>query len=121
MLELDELRKYCLSKKCATEDFPFDETTLVFRIGGKMFCLTDIEKLPFSFNLKCDPEKAIDLRERYEAIIPGYHCNKKHWNTLIPELGLNLKTIYELIDHSYDLVFSGLKKSEKQAIIESDQ
>lgn len=120
MIEFEELRRYCLSKKCATEDFPFDETTLVFRIGSKMFCLTNMEKLPFSFNLKCDPERAIQLRERYEAIIPGFHLNKKHWNTLIPEYGLNPQLIYELIDHSYDLVFEGLKKKEKQEIIESE-
>ncbi len=119
MFDLEQLRQYCLNKKCTSEDFPFNETTLVFRIGGKIFCITDIETLPLSFSLKCDPEKAIDLRETYTAIIPGFHLNKKHWNTIIPGQGLPIKLIKELIDHSYDLVYNSLKKSVKQSIAES--
>jgi predicted DNA-binding protein (MmcQ/YjbR family) len=120
MFDLTQLREYCLSKKCTSEDFPFDETILVFRIGGKIFCFTDIEHIPFSFNLKCEPERAIELRERYSSITPGYHCNKKHWNTLIPEHSLSIQLIKDLVDHSYDLVFNSLKKSKKQAITESE-
>lgn len=106
---LDEIRSYCLSKIATTEAFPFDENTLVFKVAGKIFALTHVED-PSSINLKCDPERAIELREMNDGIIPGYHMNKKHWNTvsLLGEVDRSL--ILELIDHSYDLVVSSLPK-----------
>lgn len=115
-MNIEEFRNYCLSKKGVTESFPFDETTLVFKVGGKMFALTDIEDYPLRFNLKCDPEKAIELREQYESIIPGWHMNKKHWNTVYSDNDVNDKIIYELIELSYNLVFNNLKKSEKNKL-----
>lgn len=115
-MNIEKLREYCLSKAGAMEDFPFDETTIVFKIGSKIFAMSDLEKLPFSVNLKCDPEKAIELRERYECIIPGWHMNKKHWNTVYPERELPVSLFYEMIDDSYELVKKTLKKSEKEEI-----
>ncbi|MBN1637749.1 MAG: MmcQ/YjbR family DNA-binding protein [Ignavibacteriales bacterium] len=113
---LEKIREYCLKKKGVTEDFPFDETTLVFRVGGKIFLLTDIEP-PFSINLKCDPEKAIELRERYEGVTPGYHMNKKNWNTIDLQSNIPIKEIYKWIDHSYELVLSGLSKAERSKLV----
>ena len=115
-MNIETFRNYCLSKKGVREDFPFDETTIVFKIGSKMFALTDIESLPFSVNLKCEPEKAIELREQYESITPGWHMNKKHWNTVCPDSRLPLSLFYEMVDNSYNLVFNSLKKSEKLEI-----
>jgi predicted DNA-binding protein (MmcQ/YjbR family) len=116
-MDLQDLREYCLRKKGVSEDTPFDETTLVFRVGNKIFALTDIEDIPLSVNLKCDPERAIDLRERYECIIPGYHMNKKHWNTIELNSCIDDNFVRELIDHSYDLIFNSLKKAERERIL----
>lgn len=115
-MNLESFRKYCLSKKGVTEDTPFDETTLVFRVGGKIFALTDMERIPFRFNLKCDPEFAIELREKYECVTPGWHMNKKHWNTVEPDSGISDKSIMEMIAHSYELVLNSLSKKEKEKI-----
>ena len=115
-MDIESFRNYCLSKKGATEYFPFDEETLVFRVGSKMFALTSIEKIPFRFNLKCEPEWAIELRETYPCITPGWHMNKKHWNTIEIDGSLSEKFIRKLIDHSYELVLKRLKKSERQEI-----
>jgi predicted DNA-binding protein (MmcQ/YjbR family) len=106
-MDIEKLRGYCLSKTGATEDFPFDESTLVFRIKGKIFCLTDLDK-PDTINLKCDPERAAELREEHEEIIPGFHMNKKHWNTVDINGTLTDSFIFDLIDHSYDLVVNTL-------------
>ncbi len=111
-MNIEELREYCLSKKEVTESFPFDETTLVFKVMGKMFLLTDTEG-DFSINLKCDPEKAVDLRERYSSVKPGYHMNKKHWNTIYIDGSVDDGLICRWIDDSYDLVVSKLPKSKK--------
>lgn len=109
MITLDAVRNYCLKKKGKiTEEFPFDEETLVFKIFGKMFLLTNVNDLPISMNLKCDPERAIELRERYPAIQPGYHMNKKWWNTLTVDGSMPERLVYELIDHSYDEVVKKL-------------
>lgn len=116
-MNLDKFRTYCLSRKGATEDFPFDDTTMTFRVGEKMFALIDIESTPFRFNLKCDPERALELREEYECIKPGWHMNKKHWNTVVPDDTIDDAFVYELIDHSYDLIFSKLKKSVREEIL----
>lgn len=107
-MNIEVFRSYCIQKSGVTEEFPFDEDTLVFKVMGKMFAATSIGDLEFSINLKCDPEKAIDLRAAYPQILPGYHMNKRHWNTVMAEDGLSEKLIKELIDHSYDLVVGGL-------------
>ena len=111
-MNIDSLQNYCLNKKGVTEGFPFDEETLVFKVAGKMFCLVNLTP-PWSTNLKCDPEKAIELREEYEEIIPGFHMNKKHWNTVDLHGNLKESLIEELIDDSYSLVFAGLPKKVK--------
>ena len=110
IMDVEYLRDYCLIKKAVTEEFPFDDTTLVFKVMGKMFALLPLAKDPLRINLKCDPERAEDLRETYESIEPGFHMNKKHWNTLYLDGDVSDKNILELIDHSYSLVISKLSK-----------
>ena len=113
-MNVEQYRAYCLSKKGVTEHFPFDEVTLVFKVMDKMFALCGLERIPFGVNLKCDPEWAIELREEYDgSIIPGFHMNKKHWNTVEPNGNLSDEFFKELIDHSYDLVVAGLPKKLK--------
>ncbi len=107
-MEVDELREYCLSKKGCTESFPFDEYTLVFKVGGKMFALTGLDATEPSVNLKCDPERSEELRERYAEIKPGYHMSKVHWNTVMLRGSLSEAFIRELIDHSYMLIMQSL-------------
>jgi predicted DNA-binding protein (MmcQ/YjbR family) len=115
-MNVEELRELCISKKGVTEEFPFDESTLVFKVMGKMFALVALERLPLQCNLKCDPERAVELREEYDGvIIPGYHMSKTHWNTLFIEQ-LPPKLIIELIDHSYDLVVASLTKKLQQEL-----
>jgi predicted DNA-binding protein (MmcQ/YjbR family) len=114
-MNIEELREYCLSLKGVTESFPFDETTLVFKVAGKMFCLTSLEG-DFSINLKNDPEKNIELREQYPTIIPGYHMNKKHWNTVEIDGSLKEDMIKNLIDESYDLIVMSLPKIKQQQL-----
>jgi predicted DNA-binding protein (MmcQ/YjbR family) len=104
---IEELREYCLSKKFVSESFPFDESTLVFKVHNKMFALFSLEKDPLRINLKCDPEKAIELREEYWQVIPGYHSNKKYWNTVIIDQ-LPINQVCEWIEHSYNLVWEKL-------------
>jgi len=117
LMDIESFRIYCLSKKGVTEEFPFDEVTLVFKVMNKMFALTGLNSEEFRVNLKCDPEKAIQLREKHgDAIIAGYHMSKKHWNTIYFEEGLSDKFLIEQIDHSYDLVVSKLKKSDKEIL-----
>lgn len=111
-MTLDQLREYCFSKQGTEESFPFDESTLVFKVLGKMFALVDIDQ-PDSINLKCDPEKAIDLRENYDDITPGFHMNKKHWNSVSLIGRLNDSFIFSLIDHSYQEVVRSLPKKEQ--------
>jgi predicted DNA-binding protein (MmcQ/YjbR family) len=111
-MNIEEFRDYCLSKKAVTEGFPFDKTTLVFKVAGKMFALTDTEP-PFSINLKCDPEKATELRETYSSVLPGYHMNKHHWNTIEVDGSIPDKLIYEWTDHSYNLIVQSLPKAVK--------
>lgn len=106
---LDDLRNHCLQKTGVSEGFPFDKNTLVFKVFGKMFALTDVDVFD-SINLKCDPEKAIDLRERFHGIQPGYHMNKKHWNTVALMNDVSDQLLFELIDHSYLLVYNSLPK-----------
>ena len=115
-MDIEEFRDYCLSKKGVTEEFPFDETTLVFKVMGKMFALTGLDNLPFNVNLKCDPERAIELREFHPEIAPGYHMSKKYWNTVTFSGTLATDMLCELIDLSYNLVVSGLTKKAKQEL-----
>ena len=114
-MNIESYREYCLAKKGVTEDFPFDNETLVFKVGGKMFALTGIEQFK-SINLKCDPERAIELREEYAGILPGYHMSKKHWNTVMMDGSVPMKLIKQMIDDSYDLVVSSLPKRERDAL-----
>jgi len=112
-MNIEDFRTYCLSKKGVEEAFPFDEVTLVFKVVNKMFALTGLDAEEFRVNLKCDPEKSVELRELYVDIIPGWHMNKKHWNTVYFERELEDKLLYELVDHSYDMVVKGLKKKDR--------
>ena len=115
-MNVEELRAYCLAKKGTTEEFPFDLETLVFKVMGKMFALVPLERIPPQCNLKCDPERAIELREEYDSVImPGYHMSKTHWNTLYLE-NLPPNLIRELVDHSYDLVVAGLTKKLREEL-----
>lgn len=108
-MNIEDIRNYCIAKKGVSEEFPFDDTTLVFKVMGKMFALTSL-KTASTINLKCDPEYAVELREQYIEITAGYHMSKKHWNTVSYIQGLSANFIFELIDHSYDLVTGGLTK-----------
>lgn len=111
-METDTFREHCLNKRGATEDTPFGEEHLVFKVGGKMFALVGLEEVPARANLKCDPDRALELRDRYEQVRPGYHMNKRHWNTVeiggIPDAELK-----KMIDHSYELVVAGLSKAAR--------
>lgn len=115
-MNLDELRHYFTSKKGTTEEYPFDDTTLVFKVQGKMFGLTPTTSDDLRMNLKCDPGLASDLRSAYEGILPGYHMNKTHWNTIIANMDVPDEKIYQLIDHSYDLVVAKLPKKVREAL-----
>ena len=106
---LEEIRAYCLNKPFVKESFAFDETTLVFKVHNKMFALFSLGKNPLRINLKCNPEKTLELREEYTQVLPVYHMNKKHWNTIVLE-GLPLKRIQQWIDNSYQLVWDSLPK-----------
>ena len=119
-MDIEALRNYCLAKPGTTESFPFDETTLVFKVIGKMFALTDLIENR-SVNLKCDPEKAIQLRERYDAVQPGFHMSKNLWNTVNYDGIPDDKLIFEWIDHSYDQVVKGLPKKIRNQLNELNQ
>lgn len=114
-MNLETIREYCLRKKGVTEDFPFGEETLVFRVMGKIFLLVDTSFTEF-INLKADPEMAIEWRERYEGVKPGYHMNKKHWNSVYLDGSVPHKEILMMIDHSYELIVSGLKKKDREKV-----
>lgn len=103
-MNIEELREYALSLKDVTEGFPFGEDTLVFKVNGKVFLLTSLTSDPLSFNVKCDPDDAIELRERYDCVLPGYHMNKKHWNTILVEGTFTKKQLEEFVRESYELV-----------------
>ena len=116
-MNIEEFRAYCLSKKEVSESFPFDESTLVFKVLNKMFAATNLNWEEFAVNLKCHPEKAIELRAQYPSIQPGYHMNKKHWNTVSFEDGnLSNDFLKELIDHSYDLVVQSMPKKTRESL-----
>jgi predicted DNA-binding protein (MmcQ/YjbR family) len=109
-MDLAQFREYCLSKSHATESTPFGLDVLVFKVGGKMFALATLDEVPTTVNLKCDPDLALELRDRYEQVTPGYHMNKKHWNTVEIEGDIPDPELRKMIDHSYYLVARSLPK-----------
>lgn len=115
-MDLHDIVRYCESKQGVTKDFPFDLDTLTLKVGGKMFLLADVNSDPPRINLKCDPLLAEELRKQYPSILPGYHMNKTHWNTVIVDGSIQDDTIFWLIDHSYDLVFRGLPRKEREEL-----
>ena len=114
-MNLASFQSYCLVKKGVTEEFPFDNNTLVYKVMGKMFALADVDLFE-SINLKCEPEKAAQLREEYASVLPGYHMSKKHWNTVLMDGSVPDKKVKEWIDDSYNLVASSLTKSQQKAL-----
>ena len=103
-MNIEDIRDYCLGKEGAEESLPFGPDTLVYKVKGKIFLLIGMNSDPLSFNVKCNPDKALELREEYACVIPGYHMNKKHWNTIIVDGSVNTRLLKEWIDHSYSLV-----------------
>ena len=118
-MDLAQFREYCLGKACATEGMPFGPDVLVFKIGGKIFALAALDEMPTIVNLKCDPDLALELRDRYEQVTPGYHMNKRHWNSVEIEGGLPDAALRKMIDHSYDLVAKRLPKPRAKAAVRS--
>jgi predicted DNA-binding protein (MmcQ/YjbR family) len=116
-MDIETLRAYCLAKKEVEEGFPFGETTLVFKVRGKIFLLTSLEEPALQFNVKCDPEKAIEWREQFAAVIPGYHMNKKMWNTVLVDGSVSGKILREMIDDSYELVVRSLPKKLREGLL----
>ncbi len=114
-MNAEEFRAFCINLPFVTESFPFDDTTLVFKVGGKMFALIDVEQA-ISANLKYDPERAIELREKFNAVNPGYHMNKQHWNTITFNEDVSNDLLKELILHSYELIYSSLPKKLKNEL-----
>ncbi|WP_300602036.1 MmcQ/YjbR family DNA-binding protein [Niabella sp.] len=103
-MNIEELREYCLQQPSVEEGFPFGPETLVFKVNGKIFLLTGLDNDPLQFNVKCDPEKAEVLREQYACVLPGYHMNKKHWNTIVVDGSVSNRLLKEWITDSYNLV-----------------
>jgi len=116
-MDLESFREYCLKKHGATEGTPFGETVLVFKVGGKMFALAALDEVPARVNLKCDPDLALELRDRYEQVRPGYHMNKKHWNTVEIDSGVPEAELRKMIDHSYELVVQSLPKAMRGKLL----
>jgi predicted DNA-binding protein (MmcQ/YjbR family) len=112
-MDLETLRQYCLGKLAVTESTPFGEDVLVFKVGGKIFALAPLDEVPATANLKCDPDLALELRDRYEQVRPGYHMNKKHWNTIELDSGIPDAELRKMIDHSYELVVKSLPKGAR--------
>ncbi len=116
-MDLAEFREYCRKKNGATEGTPFGEDVLVFKVAGKMFALAALDEIPVTVNLKCDPDLALELRDRYEQVRPGYHMNKKHWNTVEIDSGISDTELRKMIDHSYDLVIKSLPKAARAKLL----
>ena len=114
-MDFESFVEYCMNKPATTDHFPFDEKTLVFKVANKMYALANADDFQ-SINLKCDPERAQELRERYSGINPGYHMSKVHWNTVSVFEDVPDKLIYELIDHSYDLIVNSLPKKSREEL-----
>ena len=123
-MNLQDVYSYCMAKKAVTDHFPFDEDTLVFKVGGKIFCMTSLQEWENnrpSLNLKGDPEQNEELREQYASVRPGYHSNKMHWNTVDCNGDVSDKRVLQMVDQSYNLVYNGLTKKLKQAISDLEQ
>lgn len=116
-MNIEEFRIYCIAKPSVTEEFPFGPETLVFKVEGKVFALTGLDNPVFQVNLKCDPDHAEELRESYDEVRPGYHMNKKHWNTVDFEGSLPEELLKSLVDHSYELVVKSLPKSKREKLL----
>ena len=116
-MDVETFREYCLAKPHVTEGTPFGETVLVFKVGGKMFALVALDEIPPRANLKCDPDLALELRDRYEQVRPGYHMNKKHWNTVEIEGGIPIAELRKMIDHSYELVVKSLPRKSREKLL----
>lgn len=116
-MDIESLRAYCLAKKGVEETFPFGENTPVFKVSGKMFLLSSFTDTPLQFNAKCDPDKAIELRDRYDAVQPGYHMNKQHWNTVIVDGTIPSRLLHQMIDDSYNLVVQSLPKKVREEFL----
>ena len=112
-MDLESFREYCLKKHGATEGTPFGADVLVFKVSGKMFALAALDEVPARVNLKCDPDLALELRDRYEQVWPGYHMNKKHWNTVEIASAIPETELRKMIDHSYELVVQSLPKAKR--------
>jgi predicted DNA-binding protein (MmcQ/YjbR family) len=115
-MNIESLREYCLAKKATTEEFPFGAETLVFKVKGKMFLLVGLDNDPLQFNVKCNPDKAVELRDQYDAIQPGYHMNKKHWNTVVVDGTVPFRLLKEMIDDSYHLVVQSLPRKDREEL-----
>ncbi len=116
-MDIESLRDYCLAKKGVGEGMPFGDQTLVFKVLGKIFLLASLEKPVLQFNVKCDPEKAIEWREQYAAVLPGYHMNKKLWNTIVMDGSIPAKIVRGMIDDSYELVVKSLPKKMQEGLL----
>src|SRR5690348_5645778 len=116
-MDVVDFREYCLGKPNTTEGMPFGETVLVFKVAGKMFAVMSLDELPATANLQCNPDLALDLRDRYEQVRPGYHMNKKHWNTVAIDSGIPEAELRRMIDHSYDLVVQSVPKFVGAAVL----
>lgn len=116
-MDLESFREYCLAKPGVTEGTPFGDDCLVFKVSGKMYALLALDEIPTTANLKCDPDLALELRDRYEQVRPGYHMNKKHWNTVEIDSGVPDLELRKMIDHSYDLVVKSLPKAARAKLV----
>ena len=115
-MNLENFREYCLAKPSVTESTPFGEDVLVFKVADKIFALASLEEVPATANLKCDPDWALELRDRYEDVQPGYHMNKKHWNTVTLASEIPVKELRKMIDHSYELVVASLPRKTREKL-----
>ena len=117
-MDLAKFREYCLSKPKTTEGTPFGPDVVVFKVSGKIFALASLDDVPARANLKCDPDLALELRDRYEQVRPGYHMNKKHWNTVEIESGIPAAELRKMIDHSYELVVKSLPRKAREKLLQ---
>lgn len=115
-MDAETLREYCLKKTGTTEDMPFGPDTLAFRVQDKIYALVSLETFPTRFNAKCDPERALKLREEHPAIVPGYHMNKTHWNTVVLDGSLPDRLVESIVDESYDLIVASLPRKQREAL-----
>ncbi|HMU45108.1 MAG TPA: MmcQ/YjbR family DNA-binding protein [Chitinophagaceae bacterium] len=113
-MDIEYLREYCLSKKNVEESLPFGPDNLVYKVNGRIFLIASLDESPLRFNVKCDPDKALELREEFSCVLPGYHMNKKHWNTIIADGSVSSTRLREWIDDSYELIASAVKKKGRK-------